>query len=41
MIGELWTVLRRDGISPLVTSALACGFLIAFATEVWLDMNGG
>ena len=41
VIGELWTVLRRDGISPLVTSALACGFLIAFATEVWLDMNGG
>ncbi len=41
VIGELWTVLRRDGLSVLVTSALACGFLIAFATELWLDINGG
>ncbi|MBV8489001.1 MAG: multicopper oxidase domain-containing protein [Candidatus Eremiobacteraeota bacterium] len=41
VIGELWTVLRRDGITVTVTSALACGFLVAFATELFLDMNGG
>ena len=41
VIGELWSVLRRTGISPLVTSALACGFIIALATEVILDLNGG
>ncbi len=41
VIGELWSVLRRTGINPLVTSALACGFIIALATEVILDLNGG
>lgn len=41
VIGELWSVLRRTGINVLVTSALACGFVIALATEVILDLNGG
>jgi ZIP family zinc transporter len=41
VIGELWTVLRRDGITMVTTSALACGFLVAFATEIFLDLNGG
>jgi FtsP/CotA-like multicopper oxidase with cupredoxin domain/zinc transporter ZupT len=41
VIGELWSVLRRDGINPIVTTALACGFLVAFGTEVLLDLNGG
>ena len=41
VIGELWSVLRRSGINALVTSALACGFLIALATEIVLDLNGG
>jgi ZIP family zinc transporter len=41
VIGELWSVLRRTGINMLVTSALACGFIIALATEVILDLNGG
>lgn len=41
VIGELWSVLRRTGITPLMTSALACGFVIALATEVVLDLYGG
>ena len=41
VIGELWSVLRRDGINAIVTTALACGFLVAFGTEVLLDLNGG
>jgi zinc transporter ZupT len=42
VIGEIWAVLRRNvGITPLVTSMLACGFLIALTTEVVLELNGG
>ncbi len=42
VIGELWSVLRRTpGITALMTSMLACGFFIALATEVVLDLNGG
>jgi ZIP family zinc transporter len=41
VIGELWSVLRRTGLSALMTSALACGFVIALATEVILDLYGG
>ena len=42
VIGELWSVLRRGaGITVLVTSMLACGFVIALATEIVLDVNGG
>ncbi len=42
VIGELWSVLRRSpGMTALMTSMLACGFFIALATEVVLDLNGG
>ena len=42
VIGELWSVLRRaPGITAGMTSALACGFFIALATELILDINGG
>jgi len=41
VIGELWSVLRRSvGITVLSTSMLACGFVIALATEIFLDVNG-
>lgn len=41
VIGEIWAVLRRNlGITPLVTSMLACGFLIALTTELFLDLSG-
>jgi len=41
VVGELWSVLRRTGLTPLVTTMLTCGFLIAFGTELFLDLNGG
>ncbi len=42
VIGELWSVLRRSpGLTAAMTSALACGFFIALATELLLDVYGG
>jgi zinc transporter, ZIP family len=41
VIGELWTVLRRSGLTAFVTATMCAGFLIALATELFLDMNGG
>ena len=42
VIGELWTVLRRSpGLNPLMTTMLACGFFVALATELIVDLNGG
>ncbi|MGA8473923.1 MAG: multicopper oxidase domain-containing protein [Candidatus Cybelea sp.] len=41
VIGELWSVLRRTGLTAPVTATMCAGFLIALATELFLDMNGG
>jgi ZIP family zinc transporter len=41
VIGELWSVLKKTGLSALATSMMTAGFLIAFATELFLDVNGG
>ena len=41
VIGELWGVLRRSGITKTVTTALACGFFVALATEMIVDLSGG
>lgn len=41
VIGELWSVLRRTGLTTAVTATMCAGFLIALATELYLDMNGG
>jgi ZIP family zinc transporter len=41
VIGELWSVLRRTGLNASVTATMCAGFLIALATELFLDMNGG
>ncbi len=41
VIGELWSVLRRTGLTVSVTATMCAGFLIALATELFLDMNGG
>jgi ZIP family zinc transporter len=41
VIGELWNVLRRTGLTATVTATMCAGFLIAMATELFLDMNGG
>jgi zinc transporter, ZIP family len=41
VIGELWSVLRRTGLTAPVTATMCAGFLIALATELFLDINGG
>jgi zinc transporter, ZIP family len=41
VIGELWAILRRTGLTAIVTTMMTLGFLIAFATELFLDANGG
>jgi len=41
VIGELWSVLRRTGLTAFVTASMCAGFLVALATELYLDMNGG
>ncbi|MEO9170001.1 MAG: multicopper oxidase domain-containing protein [Candidatus Aquilonibacter sp.] len=41
VIGELWSVLKRTGLTALVTAMMTVGFLIAFATELIVDINGG
>jgi zinc transporter, ZIP family len=41
VIGELWTVLRRTGLTAFVTATMCAGFLIALATELFLDVSGG
>jgi ZIP family zinc transporter len=41
VVGELWAVLRRTGLTALVTATMCLGFLVAFATELFLDVSGG
>jgi ZIP family zinc transporter len=41
VIGELWSVLRRTGLTASVTATMCAGFLIALATELFLDVSGG
>lgn len=40
VVGELWTVLKRSGLTITSTSMLATGFVIALGTEVFLDLSG-
>ena len=41
VVGELWSVLKRTGLTALVTCALTFGFIVAFATELYVGLNGG
>jgi ZIP family zinc transporter len=41
VIGELWSVLRRTGLTALVTATMCAGFLIGLATELFLSISGG
>ncbi|HEY5258903.1 MAG TPA: multicopper oxidase domain-containing protein [Candidatus Baltobacteraceae bacterium] len=41
VIGELWAILKRTGLSPLMTSMVTLGFVVAFATEMYVGLNGG
>ena len=41
VVGELWGVLKRSGLTVTSTSMLAAGFVVALGTEIFLDINGG
>lgn len=41
VIGELWSVLKHSGLTAAATGCMTVGFLIAFATELYLDVQGG
>jgi ZIP family zinc transporter len=41
VIGELWSVLKHTGLTAMATTCMTIGFLIAFATELYLDTQGG
>ncbi len=41
VVGELWGVLKRSGLTVASSSMLAAGFVVALATEVLLDFAQG
>jgi len=41
VIGELWSVLKKTGVSIAATSMVATGFAVAFVTEIVVDLSGG
>ena len=41
VVGELWSVLRRSGLTVMSTSMLAAGFVLALGTEVISEIGGG
>ncbi|TAM91726.1 hypothetical protein EPN42_02840 [bacterium] len=41
VIGELWSVLKRTGVTVLSTGMVTLGFAVAMATELFLDLSGG
>ena len=41
VIGELWSVLKKTGVTVVATSMVTAGFAVAFATELIVDLNGG
>jgi len=41
VIGELWSVLKKTGVTIAATSMVTAGFAVAFVTEIIVDLNGG
>ena len=41
VIGELWSVLKRTGVTIAATSMVTAGFALAFITELIVDLNSG
>ena len=41
VIGELWAVLKKTGVTVMATSVMTAGFAIAFVTELIVGLNGG
>ncbi len=40
VVGELWGVLKRSGLTIVATSMVTAGFVIALGTELFLDFSG-
>ncbi|MEO6991667.1 MAG: multicopper oxidase domain-containing protein [Candidatus Baltobacteraceae bacterium] len=41
VIGELWSVLKKTGVTIPATAMVTAGFAVAFATELLVEANGG
>ncbi|MDP9024478.1 MAG: multicopper oxidase domain-containing protein, partial [Candidatus Eremiobacteraeota bacterium] len=41
VIGELWAVLKKTGVTIAATSLVTAGFAVAFITELVVSLNGG
>jgi hypothetical protein len=41
VIGELWSVLKKTGVTVSATSMVTAGFIVAFGTEIIINLNGG
>jgi ZIP family zinc transporter len=41
VIGELWSVLKKTGVTISATSMVTAGFAVAFVTELIVSLNGG
>ena len=41
VIGELWSVLKKTGVTIAATSMVTAGFAVAFVTEMIVDLSGG
>ena len=41
VIGELWSVLKKTGVTVVATSMVTAGFAVAFVTELLVSLNGG
>jgi len=40
VIGELWSMLKRASVTALSTGMVTLGFVVAMATELFLDVSG-
>jgi ZIP family zinc transporter len=41
VIGELWSVLKKTGVTMTATSMVTAGFALAFVTEIIVDLSSG
>jgi ZIP family zinc transporter len=41
VIGELWSVLKKTGVTVMATTMVSAGFALAFTTEIIVNLNGG
>ncbi|MBD5634604.1 MAG: multicopper oxidase domain-containing protein [Candidatus Eremiobacteraeota bacterium] len=41
VVGELWSVLKKTGVTIAATSMVTAGFAVAFVTEAIISLNGG